>query len=243
MASSFWQKRGGFPQVSSRSGGAGGKALQGRGKFLYNDLKNQKGRTPALQKITPYNGFELGPIRPPVRRTVCCCGSTGAAAGTSAGSAAFTGTCPSASGGPRTKKDIDLIKYWVDVFQGKAAPAGRPSPRDYEACSMAYHWVQSGMESVFFQDGNSLLMPPTSSLTCWVPQRRFPPDPAHHHLCPVAHHQPPEARAAAALCPAKLNRFHIGLETGNDEILKRMRKGVTKQAQIEAGIKGQGRRH
>ena len=35
----------------------------------------------------------------------------------------------------------------------------------------------------------------------------------------------------------KLNRFHIGLETGNDEILKRMRKGVTKQAQIEAGIK------
>ena len=40
----------------------------------------------------------------------------------------------------------------------------------------------------------------------------------------------------------KLNRFHIGLETGNDEILKRMRKGVTKQAQIEAGIKAK-RRH
>ena len=35
----------------------------------------------------------------------------------------------------------------------------------------------------------------------------------------------------------KLNRFHIGLETGNDEILKLMRKGTTKQAQIEAGIK------
>ena len=35
----------------------------------------------------------------------------------------------------------------------------------------------------------------------------------------------------------KLNRFHIGLETGNDYILKLMRKGVTKADQIKAGIR------
>ena len=44
---------------------------------------------------------------------------------------------------------------------------------------MAYHWVQSGMESVFFQDGNSLLMPP-DQLTDVLEylNARFPPDPA-----------------------------------------------------------------
>ena len=34
-----------------------------------------------------------------------------------------------------------------------------------------------------------------------------------------------------------LNRFHIGLETGNDYILKLMNKGVDKATQIQAGIK------
>ena len=51
-----------------------------------------KKEDPALQKITPYNGFELGPIRPPSEAYSLLLGSTGAAAGTSAGSAAFTGT-------------------------------------------------------------------------------------------------------------------------------------------------------
>lgn len=35
----------------------------------------------------------------------------------------------------------------------------------------------------------------------------------------------------------KLNRVHIGLETGCDELLKLVNKGVTKQVQIEAGRK------
>ena len=41
----------------------------------------------------------------------------------------------------------------------------------------------------------------------------------------------------------KLNRFHIGLETGNDEILKRMRKGGHQAGPDRGRHQGQGRRH
>lgn len=53
------------------------------------------------------------------------------------------------------KKDIDLVKYWVDVFQQKAVPRNPSSDADYEACSMAYHWIQSGMCSVFSRTGTA----------------------------------------------------------------------------------------
>ncbi len=103
---------------------------------------------------------------------------------------------------------------------------------------MAYHWVQSGMRSVFFQDGNGLLMNP-DELTDVLEylNQTFP---QIQRITTYARSDTINRLPLGRLKryrELKLNRFHIGLETGNDHILKMMRKGVTKQAQIEAGIK------
>ena len=114
-----------------------------------------------MQKITPYNGFELGPIRPPSEAYSLLLRINRGCGWNKCRFCGFYRDVPfSIRRAEDVKKDIDLIKYWVDVFQGKQPPRQAKSEGDYEACSMAYHWVQSGMESVFFQDGNSLLMPP-----------------------------------------------------------------------------------
>lgn len=191
------------------------------------------------KNIRPYNGFELGPIRPPseayslLLRINRGCGWN---------KCRFCGFYRDVPFSIRTaqdvKKDIDLIKYWVDVFQGKQPARQAKSEGDYEACYMANSWVHSGMQSVFFQDGNSLLMNP-DELTevleylndCFPQIRRIT---TYARSDTINRLSPERLKRYAQL---KLNRFHIGLETGNDEVLKRMNKGVTKQAQIDAGIK------
>jgi coproporphyrinogen III oxidase-like Fe-S oxidoreductase len=40
-----------------------------------------------------------------------------------------------------------------------------------------------------------------------------------------------------AIGDAGLNRIHIGLESGSDEVLKMVKKGVTKEMHIQAGVK------
>jgi len=40
-----------------------------------------------------------------------------------------------------------------------------------------------------------------------------------------------------AICEAGLDRIHVGLETGDDEVLRIIRKGVTSAEQIEGGKK------
>ena len=187
----------------------------------------------------PYGGFELGPIRPPseayslLLRINRGCGWN---------KCRFCGFYRDVPFSIRTaedvKKDIDLVKYWVDVFQQKAVPRNPSSDADYEACSMAYHWIQSGMRSVFFQDGNSLLMNPDELtdvleyLNATFPQIQRITTYARSDT--INRLKPERLERYAQL---KLNRFHIGLETGNDDILKLMRKGVTKADQIKAGIK------
>jgi hypothetical protein len=103
---------------------------------------------------------------------------------------------------------------------------------------MAHNWIQSGMKSVFFQDGNSILMPPDEMIE--VLEYLNAAFPGIQRITSYA-----RADTINRLSPERLkryaelglNRFHIGLETGNDHILKLMKKGCSKQTQIEAGIK------
>ena len=149
-----------FPQVFFPVT-APGKALQGQGSSCIMTSRIQKGGPCFAEKITPYNGFELGPIRPPSEAYSLLLRINRGCGWNKCRFCGFYRDVPfSIRRAEDVKKDIDLIKYWVDVFQGKQPPRQAKSEGDYEACSMAYHWVQSGMESVFFQDGNSLLMPP-----------------------------------------------------------------------------------
>lgn len=191
-----------------------------------------------MKKID-YQGFELGPIRPPSEaysllvRINRGCGWN---------KCRFCGFYRGIPFSPRPAediiKDIDLIKEWLDIFQGKRPGREPLDDGDREACYMAYHWLQAGMQNVFFQDANSILMQPEGMLQVLRHLNALFP-----HIQRITSYARSDTINRLSLerlkqyRELKLNRFHIGLETGNDEVLKRMNKGVTKQVQIQAGIK------
>ena len=190
-------------------------------------------------KQIDYQGFELGPIRPPSEaysllvRVNRGCGWN---------KCRFCGFYRDTPFSPRpaedVMRDIDLIKEWLDIFHNRIPGRALKDEADQEACYMAYHWLQAGMRNVFLQDANGILMKPEELvkvldyLNTLFPQIRRITSYARGdtiNRIPLKYLKEYQER--------KLNRFHIGLETGNDHILKLMNKGVSKQAQIEAGIK------
>lgn len=135
------------------------------------------------------------------------------------------------------KRDIDAIKSWVDVFQGKSSRAP-VDDEDREAYFVASNWYQSGMESVFLQDGNALLMKPEHMTEVLEYLHQAFPGieriTAYARSDTIARIDDGHLREYARL---GLNRLHIGMETGCDELLKLVNKGVDQATQIKAGKK------
>lgn len=193
-----------------------------------------------MKKTIPYAGFELGPIRPPSEAYSLLLRINRGCGWNKCRFCGFYRDIPfSIRSAEDIKKDIDCIKYWVDVFQGRVAQAGNPQTEDeQEACYMAYNWIQSGMQSVFFQDGNSILMNPDGMIE--VLEYLKATFPQIQRITSYARSDTINRLSLDRLTRYRelgLNRFHIGLETGNDYILKLMNKGVDKATQIQAGIK------
>ena len=193
-----------------------------------------------MKKTIPYAGFELGPIRPPSEAYSLLLRINRGCGWNKCRFCGFYRDIPfSIRSAEDIKKDIDRIKYWVDVFQGRVAQAGNPQTEDeQEACYMAYNWIQSGMQSVFFQDGNSILMNPDGMIE--VLEYLKATFPQIQRITSYARSDTINRLSLERLTRYRelgLNRFHIGLETGNDYILKLMNKGVDKATQIQAGIK------
>lgn len=193
-----------------------------------------------MKKTIPYAGFELGPIRPPSEAYSLLLRINRGCGWNKCRFCGFYRDIPfSIRSAEDIKKDIDRIKYWVDVFQGRVAQAGNPQTEgEQEACYMAYNWIQSGMQSVFFQDGNSILMNPDGMIE--VLEYLKATFPQIQRITSYARSDTINRLSLERLTRYRelgLNRFHIGLETGNDYILKLMNKGVDKATQIQAGIK------
>ncbi len=193
-----------------------------------------------MKKTIPYAGFELGPIRPPSEAYSLLLRINRGCGWNKCRFCGFYRDIPfSIRSAEDIKKDIDRIKYWVDVFQGRVAQAGNPQTEgEQEACYMAYNWIQSGMKSVFFQDGNSILMNPDGMIE--VLEYLKATFPQIQRITSYARSDTINRLSPERLTRYRelgLNRFHIGLETGNDYILKLMNKGVDKATQIQAGIK------
>ncbi len=135
------------------------------------------------------------------------------------------------------KQDIDQIKQWIDVFQGKGHKQPQ-TPAEQEAYYVAANWFRGGMESVFLQDGNSLLIRPKQLMEILEYLNEVFPNlqriTTYARSDAVARISLEDLKRYAAL---KLNRFHIGMETGSDELLKLVNKGVDQKTQIEAGQK------
>jgi hypothetical protein len=205
----------------------------------------------ARKKNYLYEGFEQGPIRPPseaysllIRITRNCPWN-------------HCTFCPvyknekfSIRPVEHVIKDIDAVSGHVDALRRMSDAHGEIPRQDIELCAnglnfkdrAAFHaalnWFACGMRSIFLQDANSLIINPHDLVAIlhhlkerfpWID--RITSYARSHTIARISDEN------MAAIGKAGLNRIHIGLESGADEVLKRVKKGVDKASQIIAGKK------
>jgi hypothetical protein len=112
------------------------------------------------------------------------------------------------------------------------------SDNDQLAFYAAYAWLDGGMQSVFLQDADSLVIKPDKLIRILDQIRTSFPwvqrvtSYARSRTIDRISEDDLERLAAAGL-----NRIHIGLESGSDAVLKRVQKGADQAMQIRAGRK------
>lgn len=203
-------------------------------------------------KDDSYLGFEQGPIRPPseaysllVRVTRNCPWNQ----------CTFCPIYKEAKFSRRpvehVKNDIDAVYEHIQAIRELADEQGRISrsevdrvtenldPQKSPAFVAAFNWYfAGGLESVFIQDANSLIIEPSDLIEILkYLKKRFP---QIKRITSYARSQTVsrmKEEDLKAFGQAGLNRIHIGLESGSDEVLKMVKKGVTKEMHIQAGQK------
>ncbi len=198
-----------------------------------------------------YQGFEQGPIRPPseacsllIRVTRNCPWNH----------CTFCGTYSGAKFSVRPLKDvirdIESVHMNVKALKSIADSAGRISRADLrralndveqgaeDAFYAAVNWYACGMESVFIQDANSLIIKAADMVTilrkikkCFPWVERITSYARSHTIARIKDNELKLIREAG------LNRIHIGLESGSDLVLDMVKKGATKETHIKAGLK------
>ena len=113
-----------------------------------------------------------------------------------------------------------------------------PELNYHQGFVMVYNWLQSGAKTAFLQDANSLIMK-TDQLVDTLQHLRktFP---TLNRVTSYARSKTIAQKKLAelqAIREAGLDRVHIGLETGDDELLKKINKGVTAEGHIKGGKK------
>jgi hypothetical protein len=199
-----------------------------------------------------YTGFEQGPIRPPnearsllVRITRSCTWNR-------------CEFCPvykmqtfSVRPAEHVKRDIDRVYKNIETIDRLAEDEGRLTaevihrarqsvdPDDWEAFGAALNWRVAGeMKSVFLQDADALVIKPADLVDILTHLRkRFPSIKritSYSRARTIYRRKESDLKALRA---AGLDRIHIGLESGSDEVLRFIDKGSTRDIQIEAGLK------
>ncbi len=202
-------------------------------------------------KKSVYNGFEQGPIRPPseaysllIRVTRNCPWNRCTFC------PVYKDTRFSLRPVEHVKKDIDTVHKYVALAReivgnanhfpraAVAELAEKSEPDEYAAFQAALNWIMGGMRSIFLQDANSPVIKPAHMIDILRHLReKFP------HTERITSYARSDTIARIgdedleAMAEAGLNRIHIGLESGSDEVLKRVQKGVTKAVHIKAGLK------
>jgi len=203
-----------------------------------------------MSNIDEYKGFEQGPIRPPsesdsllIRVTRNCPWNR-------------CRFCPvyknslfSRRPADHVIKDIDKIADLIEKIKKRSGsgPVTRETVSevgssltggDVDALHAALHWIASGMESVFLQDANSLIIKTDDLLRILHHIRsRFP------YVKRITSYARSQTIAKISdenmkkIAEAGLNRIHIGMESGSDNVLKMVEKGADKAKHIEAGQK------
>ncbi len=203
------------------------------------------------EKLQEYEGFEQGPIRPP----------------SEAGSLLIriTRNCPwnrctfcpvykhhdfSLRPLAHVLEDIDRAHRYVMEVKECASKNGRICPADIDrfrqsdgqsdqaALNAALNWANNGMESIFLQDANSLIIKPEQLIAilghlqhCFPWVKRITSYARSHTVARISDEN------LQLMAAAGLSRIHIGMETGSDKVLARIKKGVDKKTHIKAGQK------
>jgi hypothetical protein len=199
-----------------------------------------------------YLGFEQGPIRPPseaysllVRVTRNCPWNQCTFC------PVYKGTKFSRRPVEHVKTDIDAVHRHIQAFLELVDQSGRVPASEIKrvaedvdadrspAFVAAFNWYfAGGMESVFIQDANSLIIQPADLVEILTHlKKRFP---RIQRITSYARSQTiarSKEEDLKVIGDAGLNRIHIGLESGSDEVLKMVKKGVTKEMHIQAGQK------
>lgn len=103
---------------------------------------------------------------------------------------------------------------------------------------MVLNWLASGGRTAFLQDGNSLMM--ASDKLVEVLKHLRATFPSIGRVTSYARSKTLARKNLDELTDirkAGLDRLHVGLETGDDELLKRTKKGVTGEEHIAGGRK------
>lgn len=206
----------------------------------------------ATNRAQVYRGFEQGPIRPPsearsllIRVTRSCPWNRCTFC------PVYKETTFSFRPVEHVKRDIDTVYRHVEKLRELADSSGpiehtvvqrliaEVEPGTSQAFAAAVHWfLAGGKKSVFLQDANSLAARAVDLVD--VLKHLKAKFPFIHRTTSYARAQTIAARKASdlkATREAGLERIHIGLESGSDEVLQTVKKGATKKQHIRAGLK------
>lgn len=211
-----------------------------------------------MQKLSPHS-FEIGAIRPPseggsysllVRLTRNCPWSRCAFCFATV----YNREKFQLRATEEIKKDIQAAKALSDEIKRASWQLGQagqindavaktllqndPNLGNSHCFLTVFNWLASGGHTAFLQDADSLIMRTPDLID--VIQYLKETFPALERITSYArartiyHKNPEELKSIRA---AGLNRLHVGLETGDDELLKSIDKGVTSEQHILAGKK------
>lgn len=208
-------------------------------------------KTKTKNKPAKYEGFEQGPIRPPseassllIRATRNCPWNK----------CVF---CPvykkrkfSVRPVEHVIKDIKAVKKHLDEIleiAGDEKNINRTDLQNYlrtvsndqmPTLNAAWNWFINGTKSIFIQDANSLIMKPADLITIlsFIKEsfpfaKRITSYARSHTIARISD------KNMQAIVKAGLNRIHIGLESGSNEVLAMVKKGSDKNSHIKAGKK------
>lgn len=156
------------------------------------------------------------------------------------------------------KQDIDAIAALCSALRRHARQLGdgdgiisqraiisllgdEPALNHHPGAGMVINWLQAGAKTAFLQDANSLIMKTPDLVSALKYLREtFPSLDRVTSYCrshTVARKSDDELTAIRS---AGLDRLHLGLETGDYELLKMIKKGVDAAGHISAGKKAMG---
>jgi radical SAM superfamily enzyme YgiQ (UPF0313 family) len=152
------------------------------------------------------------------------------------------------------KGDIDSIAGLIQALQSISEKLGHggqinrdviiamiekePKLNTSQSFGMVLNWLSSGEKTAFLQDGNSLMMASDKLVDVLTYLRST--FPALERCTTYARSKTLSRKSQeelTAIRKAGLDRLHVGLETGDDFLLKKIKKGVAGKDHIDGGQK------